>query len=208
MFKPIATQKINDNFYAVRTLFVNAYIYDTDSGLIVFDTGINPPLLMSGFNKLNLDYTKVTHVFLTHSDPDHAGGRKLFKNAKIFISAAEEPLITWKKARRFIIYNRKIKNCNFLADNEEVVINDTTVKTIFTPGHTIGSAIYIINDKILIGGDTISLNFKNEIGHFGIIQNMNHKMNIDTVNKLIDSETFQNKSIIVTGHHGIMNNLY
>jgi len=208
MFKPIATQKITDNFYAVRTLFVNAYIYDTGGGLIVFDTGINPLLLMRGFHKLNLDPAKVTHVFLTHSDPDHAGGVKLFKNAKVFLSAAEGPLITWKKARRYIIYNRKIKNCNLLTDNEETVINDTCVKIIHTPGHTIGSAIYIINDDILIGGDTISLNFKNQVGHFGIIQNMDHKLNIDMVNKLIDSGIFQNKSIIVTGHHGIMNNLH
>ena len=207
MFKPISTQKITDNFYAVRTLFVNAYIYDTGSGLIVFDTGTNPLLLKNGFKKLNLDCTKVTHVFLTHSDPDHAGGVKLFKNAKVFISAAEEPLITWKKARRFIIFNRKIKNCNLLADNEEVVTDNATVKIISTPGHTIGSAIYIINENILIGGDTISLNFKNDIGHFSIVQNMNHKMNIDTVKKLNNSGIFQHKSIIATGHHGIVNNL-
>lgn len=205
MFKPIGTKGISDNFYTIRTLFVNMYIYYTGDTYVAFDAGINKALLKSGLNKLKIDYNKITHVFLTHSDYDHAGGVNLFPNAKIYLSKEEEPLIKQRKARKFIMYNRGVKNCILLDNNQEIIIGDTNtrVKILSTPGHTIGSAIYTINDDILIGGDTISLNLRNEIGHFSFVQNMNHRMNIDMVKNLKEKNLFDSKSIIATGHHGV-----
>jgi len=203
MFKPIKTREINNNLYAIRTLMVNLYIYDTGNDLIVFDTGMNAGLVKLGFNKLKLDYRKVTSVFLTHSDFDHVSGLKLFKNAKIYISKKEEPMITGAKARRAILYNKKIKNCNFLENSEIVNVGNSAIKLISTPGHTLGSAMYIVDDNILITGDTISLSGKGEIRNFSFIQNMNHKENIEIVNKLKEENFFDRMSVIVTGHHGI-----
>jgi Zn-dependent hydrolases, including glyoxylases len=204
MFKPIKTQKINSNLYVIKTLIVNCYIYDTGNELIVFDTGINRQLLKMGFRKLRLDYNKVSYVFLTHSDFDHVGGLKLFRNAKIFISKEEEPLITWKKARRGILYNRKINGCNFVENSEIVNIDNISIKIILTPGHTMGSIIYLINNDVLITGDTISLTADGTIKNFSFVQNMNHKKNIETVGKLIENKLFDNVLVVATGHHGIL----
>ena len=202
MFKPIRTQKINDNLYSIRSLMVNFYVYDTGKQLITFDTGMSKLLTRIAFKKLKLDYNKVSYVFLTHSDFDHVGSLRLFKNANVFISEKEEPMITGKKARRLILYNRGIKKCNFMEDAETITIDNVSIKLILTPGHTIGSAMYIINNNILIAGDTISLS-NGMIKNFGIIQNMNHKENIKTVDKLKEEKFFDKMSIIATGHHGI-----
>jgi len=206
MFMPIGTKKIDDNLYAIRNLFVNSYVYDTKDSLIVFDAGISPIFMHFGFKKLGLDYNKVSHIFLTHSDFDHTGGLKLFKQAKIYLSKSEEPMITMQIPRRLFIYNKKIKNYNLMGDLEIMKIGDTNIKILYTPGHTVGSSIYIIDDKIVIGGDTISISRKGEISNFGFIQNMANKENIETVKKLKSDKFFDNMDIIATGHHGILKN--
>lgn len=204
MFMPIGTKKLDDNLYAVRSLFVNFYVYDANESLIVFDTGISSVFAKLGFKKLGLDYNKVSHVFLTHSDFDHTGGLNLFKKAKIYLSKTEEPMITKQIPRRLFIYNKKIKSYSLMDNLESIKIGDANIKLMYAPGHTIGSAIYIINDKIMISGDTLSLSRKGEIGNFGFVQNMNHKENVETVKHLKKDKVFDNINIIATGHHGIL----
>jgi len=210
MFRPIKTSKLADDLYAIKSLMVNFYVYDTQNGLIVFDTGLSKALAKAGFKQLGLDETKVTHVFLTHSDYDHAGGIGLFNQAKICLGKAEEPLITGKKARRIILFNRNIKNYTLLADGEEIRINNTIIKVKATPGHTLGSVMYLldnqrlwINKQLLIAGDTISLTSKKEIKNFSIIQNQQHQANVTLVNELKREGFFDNKTIL-TGHHGMI----
>ena len=206
MFKPIKSQKINENLYAIKTLFVNSFVYDTGKSLIVFDTGINELIAKRELKKLNIDYNKVTHVFLTHSDYDHVAGLSLFKNAKKYISKQEEPLITRKKARRFIMYNRKIKNYIAMQENNIANIDGVSIKIIYAPGHTIGSAMYSIDEKILITGDTITIASNNEIRNFSFVQNMSHAQNKKTVKNLKEQKFFGKFNLIATGHHGVLIN--
>ena len=204
MFRPISTQKIGNHLYAVRTVHVNFYIYDTENELMVFDTGIGKRMAESGFKKLKLDPNKVMHVFLTHSDSDHAGGLGLFKNADIFISKKEEPMITHQKARKGIFYNKEIADCHFMEDRETLQIDHSSVTLISSPGHTVGSAMYVIDNEILVTGDTISLSKEGDIKYSGSFQNMNHRENMETVDKLKGEKLFDKMSLIATGHYGIL----
>jgi glyoxylase-like metal-dependent hydrolase (beta-lactamase superfamily II) len=205
MFKPLKTQKIEDKFYTIKTLLVNLYVYDTGATLIVFDAGLSKLLTLKGFQKLNLDLDKVSTVFLSHSDYDHVASLSLFKNATIYLSKFEKPMITHEKTRRTLIYNKKIDNVHFLEDKEIVNIDDVKIQMISTPGHTVGSALYIVNDDILIAGDTISITSRNEINHFSFIQNMDHKNNIKIVKSLHNSGFFSRFNIIASGHYGVLN---
>lgn len=110
IFKPIKTQKITDNIFAVRTLISNFYIYTDGKNSICFDTGYISSIINMGLKKLNILSESVSHIFLTHSDYDHVGGIKVFKNAKIYLSQEEEKLITFKTPRVLFLPNKRINS--------------------------------------------------------------------------------------------------
>jgi hydroxyacylglutathione hydrolase len=103
--------------------------------------------------------TWVKYVVLTHSDFDHASGSALFDNAKRYLAAEEEPLITGQRARMLgLIYNPKIKRpYRVLNDDDVVTIGATSIRAIATPGHTAGSMSYFVDESILFAGDAFKL---------------------------------------------------
>lgn len=203
MFRPIKTKEIEQGLYSIRTLISNFYILKIEDEYIAFDAGFTSILSRIGLNKLKINPKKVTHVFLTHSDFDHIGALKIFKNAKIYISNEEELLVTHKKARRGIVFNKRIKKYFTLANEETVRLKSLEIKMFLTPGHTIGSSMYSVNDNLLFVGDSISLKTNKEIQPFSFIQNMNHNLNKQTISNLIKQNFFNKYEMILTGHYGI-----
>ncbi|TLS35849.1 MBL fold metallo-hydrolase [Pseudalkalibacillus caeni] len=93
---------------------------------------------------LNEKDAKITHVFDTHLHADHiSGGKKLAeqKNAAYYLPPkdAEEVQFEYEKVR----------------DGDEYKIGETTIKALYSPGHTIGSTSYIVDDKYLLTGDIL-----------------------------------------------------
>lgn len=204
LVRPIKTSKIEEGVYAVRSLLSNFYILDAGESLIAFDTGINSFVSNNGIKKLGLDANKVSHVFLTHSDYDHLGGLNIFKNSVVYISKEEEPMVTGKKPRLLIKYNKQMENYKTLIDRETVQIGCLSIKIISSPGHTAGSACYLINDGILISGDTLRTSKSGRITPFLFFQNMNHLELKRSLNKLKDEGLIRQSSLILTGHTGVL----
>jgi glyoxylase-like metal-dependent hydrolase (beta-lactamase superfamily II) len=200
-FHPVKTQKIDNNIYAVRCLFVNFYVYKTSNSTILFDCGFNELLVKNGLRKFNILPEEITDIFLTHSDFDHVGGTTLFKNANIYISEKEEPMINGKKARRFIVHNRKLSKYKTLKNEEALNINGIEIKLIETPGHTDGSASYLINNSYLITGDLLYLTRNKLIKPFLYINNMDHRQDKESIKNI--RNIIGNSEYILTGHSGI-----
>jgi len=178
-------------FYALRT----------DSGTVLFDTGINPPLAKRGLNKLGISPDSVSHIFLTHTDYDHAGGLMAFPQAKVYLSKAEEQMINGQTARRGIMRNKRISSYHTMEDGDTIVIGGKRIKLHLTPGHTPGSAAYLVDGHILISGDLLRISRKGTILPFLWLMNMNHSRNaesIESMRSVIDASEY-----ILTGHTGI-----
>ncbi len=204
LIKPIGTKQIKHDIFAVRAIISNFYILKTNGSLIAFDTGINPTLTKNGLLKLNLDASNVSHVFLTHSDFDHAGGIKVFKNAKIYLSKMEVPMINGEKPRLLFKYNTKIKDYHTMEDMESIEVYNRKIKLISTPGHTTGSACYLVDDDILITGDTLRTSTEGKVTPFLFLQNMDHNGDKRSLKMLQDEGILDKASIILTGHTGVL----
>ncbi len=199
---PVETQEITNNFYAIKNKDVNCYIYKTDNQYICFDTGYGDAEVLQGLSKLNIDPVAITRVFLTHSDYDHASGIYFFPQATLYFGKNEAPLINGQKGRFGRLYNNpKItRDYSLLEDQQIITIDNTTVKTIYTPGHTCGHVIYQVDEQIIISGDAVI--FQNGfIKPFYRILNMDNKKAIEST-KIITE--FEGKYLICTAHTGIV----
>ncbi|TXC91344.1 MBL fold metallo-hydrolase [Metabacillus litoralis] len=87
---------------------------------------------------------KLTHVLDTHLHADHiSGGRKLADkfDAKYYLPPKDANEVTF--------------NYEEINDGDEYTVGQTTIKAIYSPGHTIGSTSFIIDDQYLLTGDIL-----------------------------------------------------
>jgi hydroxyacylglutathione hydrolase len=197
---PVETGRITDNLYAVKTRTVNFFIYKSDKAIICIDSGFGKNLIVRELDSLGLAPRGITHLFLTHSDIDHAGGLALFEKAKIYLSSDEEPMITGRKARMLgFIYNSRIKRpYHLLNDNDVVAIGPTKIKAISTPGHTAGSMSYLVDESILFVGDTFKL-IDNRVCSLRRYINMDTEQQKESIRKLACLDHVQ---LACTAHTG------
>ena len=202
IFRPSATAVFDSRISVIRTRISNFYVYDTGETLIAFDTGMNPMLSRRGLKKLDINADRVSHVFLTHSDYDHAGGLSIFKNAQYYISEKEVPMVTGQKARLLFIPNRRRSGYIALKNRETVSIGCSAVEIIEAPGHTPGSACYIIDNYAMATGDLLRISSHGEKVPFLFLQNMSHAENKRTLEQFKDEHIFDRVPFLLTGHFG------
>ena len=107
------------------------------------------------------------YIFLTHGHFDHISEAKKYKDmtgAKIVIGKDEEKFLSDSSLNLSAKYSRSPISpfgADVLVNDGDVIkLGNSEVKVIFTPGHTIGSVCYLIDDMIF-SGYTL---FRGEIG--------------------------------------------
>ena len=195
----IDSQEVVSGIYAIKDEgYINFYVVKSDSGLIAIDSGQYQNNVKNELTKLNLDPLKVAAVFLTHTDSDHNGALALFPNAQVYLSKEEEQMIKGRTPRGLIISNQLPAHYELLADNQIVEVADCRVRCILTPGHTPGSMSYVVNDRYLFTGDTLSLK-NNKVSVFNEFFNMDTDKQKNSIAKL---SKLPNVRYIFTAHYG------
>ena len=120
-------------------------------------------------------------ICLTHAHFDHilALGEILKKTgAKCLLHTEEEqylknPDLNIAGARSDEI--GEISGYSLLEGGDEIVLDDIKIDVLHTPGHTKGGVCYLVNDEVLISGDTL---FSGSIGRFDFpLGNFNEEIN-------------------------------
>jgi len=198
--KILPTSSVAINTFAIKTRFVNFYIYSQDGFALCIDTGMKIRNLGKELRKIGLVSEDVSHIFLTHTDSDHVGGISAFPGAKIYISELEEQIINGKTRRSPLMRNTLIRSDYVkLKDNQTVSIGPIEVLAISTPGHTPGSMSYLINRSTLFAGDTIYLK-KGKATTGNRFFNMDVNTQKQSIKKLAQ---LQDISMLFTGHSGM-----
>ncbi len=99
----------------------------------------------------------VAAIFVTHGHPDHIGGIGQFPRAQVMALDAEVPLVEGRAAARgpltrlFPVNPTGITVARRLRDGETVTMGDVVVRVFAVPGHTAGSAAYLVNGVLIVG---------------------------------------------------------
>jgi hydroxyacylglutathione hydrolase len=198
----VETGKITNDVYAIKDSFVNMFIVQDSNQYVAIDAGNDEETVAAELKKLSIDPEKVVAVLLTHTDGDHVGALKLFKNAKVYFSRPEEQMINGQKSK-FLWFGNSIstKEYTLLDDQQILNIGNLKIQGILIPGHTSGSMCFLVNDKYLFTGDAISLN-AGKVGK----ANKFFSMDPETANKSIVKITkLPDAQYIFTAHWGYTN---
>lgn len=152
------TKEVVSGVFAIKDSFVNMFIVKDSDNYVAIDAGADVKTIRNELDKLNIDSSKVVAVLFTHCDGDHTAALSMFKNASVYLSRQEEQMINGKTAKMMFVHNSISRDdYNLLDDQQDLIIKNTHIKCIATPGHTPGSVCYVVNNKYLFVGDAFGL---------------------------------------------------
>jgi len=99
----------------------------------------------------------VSTIFLTHGHPDHTGGVHVFPNAQVMALEPDVALVEGRAGskgpvtRLFPVSPTGITVNRALHGGDVVTVGSTPIRVYAVPGHTAGSAAYLVNGVLLIG---------------------------------------------------------
>jgi metallo-beta-lactamase class B len=173
-----------DNLYWVGTKIHSAWALQTSGGIILIDTLYNyavEPEIVDGLKKLGLDPTTVKYVIVTHAHGDHDEGARLLQDrygAHVVMGAPDWDAIEKNAGMPGGAPKRDI----VASDGQKIVLGDSSVAIVTTPGHTPGtlSLIFTVKDRgkpltIAYSGGT-AFNFPHDAAHYDIYIASQHKM--------------------------------
>jgi glyoxylase-like metal-dependent hydrolase (beta-lactamase superfamily II) len=206
---PTETGRIqNTDIVAIKNGFGTIYLIKNEHGYILFDSGQIIDELKLSLEEEKIDPNNVKWVFLTHSDYDHVSGLNIFPNAEIYMNEDEFLLINGTILRsKQLGFNTlpegiNIKNINFMKNEQEYLFNGIKIKCIKAPGHTIGSMVYLVNEKYLFTGDAFFA--KNGKKLYNHVRPMDLKASKKTTKYF--REIGKKCELILTSHFGIIYN--
>lgn len=202
---PLPSGKIEGTeIIAIRNRSNNLFFVPTGREWFVIDAGSDAKAIKREMERMSIDGQKVKGLFLTHTDYDHVASISLFPNAVIYMSKQEEQMIDGSVYRQLIKKNKlpQLGNSNrivWMMDQEIITLNEHNVRMIGAPGHTKGSAMYVVDEKYLFTGDAFRVS-KGEI--------LIHPYTMDRIQagKTIQSmkEELGNYTKVFTSHYGIL----
>jgi glyoxylase-like metal-dependent hydrolase (beta-lactamase superfamily II) len=133
------TSKILSDVFTILDGHANVYFIKNKDGYIAIDGGEKPKVTLREMKKIGIKPSEVKHLFLTHSDFDHAGAIEIFTDAKVYLSKEESKLLTGEYKRTFGKFKISLKNkvkhsYSTLKDNEIINCLGRKVECFFDPG--------------------------------------------------------------------------
>lgn len=135
----------------------NSYIISDENGVCVI---VDPEGRSDVYTRyIESNALKPEAILLTHAHFDHIGAMEPLRkeySVKVYAGEREKAVLNDPRINltSMIGQGRSFEADVYLSDGEEFTIGSMTFKTVYTPGHTCGSVVYLI-DRVMIAGDTL-----------------------------------------------------
>jgi metallo-beta-lactamase class B len=143
--------KVFDDLYWLGTRQHSSWALQTSAGLILIDTNFawaTEPEIVQGLTTLGLNPRDLKYVVISHAHGDHdQGAAELQKRfgARIVMGAADWDATLQRPATA--AGGVPTRDVTVGADGMKLVLGDTTVNIVATPGHTPGTLSYVFPVK-------------------------------------------------------------
>jgi glyoxylase-like metal-dependent hydrolase (beta-lactamase superfamily II) len=161
---PLEAESLGDLGEVVKDGHVSIGVIDVSEGkLALIDAGTdeNGRALLAALTRRGRNPEDVVAVFLTHGHPDHVAGMRLLRKATAHAVGAELPFLSGKTPYQGPLPNLMgVDDPAFrpvaIADGDRIQVGTRTIEVFAVPGHTAGSAAYLVDDVLFVG-DAASL---------------------------------------------------
>jgi hydroxyacylglutathione hydrolase len=152
-------RELGERVRVVKDGYVTMGMIDVGGGKIALvDAGNDATgqALLAELGRRKLGPEAVVAVLLTHGHPDHIAAWRLFPGAAVYALAAEVDLAEGRVAAHSpvgVLLGKQpgTKITRVIADGETLSIGDRTVKVFAVPGHTAGSAAFLVDGALFLG---------------------------------------------------------
>lgn len=144
---PIEDQRTFGSVTVVKDFFTSFAVIDSSAGPVLVDAGFRPGRVESALGDLGIAPGAVRTVLLTHGHTDHQSGLEVLPNASVWALGPEFPVVEEEGGAA----------TRALSDGDVLTFGTTSVEVLAVPGHTPGSAAYLV-DGVLLLGDTCLVN--------------------------------------------------
>ncbi len=158
--KPIPERAEFDGITIVKDGMVTLGVIPVGPNQIALvDAGVDPEgkAILAELSRRNLGPEAVIAILLTHGHRDHVAAVSHFPNAKVMSLTEETGVVEGREGTRgpvtrlFPVKPTGIAVDRQFHDGESFAVADTEVRVFAVPGHTRGSAAYLVCDVLFLG---------------------------------------------------------
>ncbi|MCC8126780.1 MAG: MBL fold metallo-hydrolase [Clostridiales bacterium] len=160
-------------WYVAGQTWVGCYLIDTGEGLILLDTAIpeSAYMLVDSIYKLGFKPTDIKKILISHAHFDHCGAARLMKeltgaalymsreDTKFMEKCPEETLVLDKDS-----HPQEFTVDEYYADDKPITMGNVTIRTMLTPGHTIGCTSFFWTVKNPANGEEYVVGMHGGVG--------------------------------------------
>jgi len=135
-----------------------------EGGLALIDAGFDAEAkaIKSALDERGREASAIEAIFITHGHGDHIAGALAFPNAALYVLSPDADLVEGRRAAQSpFARNRAVELTGLtvthsLADGEIVTVGGTSVEVFAVPGHSLGSAAYLVHGVLFLGDSAAS----------------------------------------------------